>query len=226
VKLNCANLRTLLVAGPRDDRRPTREDDLSGKNDAKHAVALRTIARGGNDIRPHTAKTLLARRSACATIAPVRPSPKQRAALDPLSGIASDDWQILCTTRSNALVIGSARNVDVLLRALIPRLGAPVSHCTGRELKLPARSGGTIIIRNVGDMTLGDQQRLMDWLGENTRWTQTIATSPVPIFPLIGRDALIDALYYRLNMLSIVLEDEGVFDEPRAGASAPPEETV
>jgi transcriptional regulator of acetoin/glycerol metabolism len=84
---------------------------------------------------------------------------------------------------------------------------APIRHNADGAVILPAHTGGAMILRDVARLREEDQQRIARWLAEPERRTQVIATSSCPLFPLVERKVLAEALYYSLNVIMIALTD-------------------
>jgi hypothetical protein len=115
--------------------------------------------------------------------------------------------RILARYRANALLVGGTPSTEAVLLALEPVLLDPLAlwH-PGAPLTLPER-GGTLVLRNVGRLSLADQSALVDWFNGDSYQTQVISTSPNPIYPLIDRGRFSEALYYRLNTVYLELKD-------------------
>src|SRR5436190_20734870 len=102
--------------------------------------------------------------------------------LDP----ASAEWLILHSHRLNVLVTGSDDLIEAVLGALIPRLQRPIYEWSS-DRKLPAVcEWTTLLIRNVGALSLPQQCSLMSWLDEREpRHVQVVSTSPVELLRLV-----------------------------------------
>jgi hypothetical protein len=94
-----------------------------------------------------------------------------------------------------------------------------VTWCAGERLVLPPVSWArTMILQDVGALTLADQFRLLDWLDGAAGRTQVVSTTPAPMLPRVLAGVFIDRLYYRLN--TVCMDVTGVLaDVPRAGLS-------
>jgi transcriptional regulator of acetoin/glycerol metabolism len=64
-------------------------------------------------------------------------------------------------------------------------------------------ASGTLILRNLAALTWADQRRLHDWMTRTGGVIQVVATSAIPLLPLLERGTFLDTLYYRLNVLYI-----------------------
>ena len=117
---------------------------------------------------------------------------------------------LLRTAHANVLLIGSEAAVVDILEALRPNCQQPVETCeTGSFMALsPPSQAGTLILRDVGNLTHEGQRRLMEWLDDNARdRIQVIATNASALWPLVRDGSFADALYYRLNVIYIHLTD-------------------
>src|SRR6266550_5851626 len=118
--------------------------------------------------------------------------------LDP----AASEWLILRSHRPNVLVTGSNDLIDAVLGALRPQLQCPIYEWSS-DRNLPAGSEWTtLLIRDVGALSLPQQCSLMAWLEEQeSRRVQVVSTSTVELLHLVHDGAFFDGLYYRLNVV-------------------------
>jgi hypothetical protein len=122
-------------------------------------------------------------------------------------GVAADDWRVLETARPNVLLIGSDAAVAGFLELLLPRLEPPVADAGEGQFVLPARPGGTLILRDVSRLDADGQQELSEWLASSEHRTQVISTSPCPLYPFVESGVLSAPLYYTLNVIMIALRE-------------------
>ena len=90
---------------------------------------------------------------------------------------------------------------------MITSVASPVQFCDGAApdfTNVPIR---TLIVRDVDRLGRADQERLIEWLNRRDVDARIIATSARPIFPRVERGEFSDALYYRLNTVTLVLSD-------------------
>jgi hypothetical protein len=106
--------------------------------------------------------------------------------------------------RVNLLLTGRDGVIEYLLDALLPDLREPIGRWSpGDRLLLPPSAlVGTMIFQDISAMSFDDQRRLMDWLTTASK-TQVISTSPVSLMRQVEAGKFIEALYYRLNIISI-----------------------
>jgi hypothetical protein len=76
----------------------------------------------------------------------------------------------------------------------------------GERLMLPqAAQTGTLLLHNVGALSLHDQRYLIEWLERAAGRTQVVSTTPVPLLPLVQGGTFLARLYYRLNTVCVDL---------------------
>jgi hypothetical protein len=76
----------------------------------------------------------------------------------------------------------------------------------GERLMLPqAAQTGTLLLHNVGALSLHDQRYLIEWLERAAGRTQVVSTTPVPLLPLVQAGTFLARLYYRLNTVCVDL---------------------
>jgi hypothetical protein len=116
---------------------------------------------------------------------------------------ALDDWELLWSVRTNALMVGPHHETAAVLAALLPSLDAPVSRViTGAHFALPpAGHSGSVILEDLSGFTVPEQQRLLEWLDMNGRRARVISTSTRAMTRSIADREFLPALYYRLNGL-------------------------
>ena len=106
----------------------------------------------------------------------------------------------------NLLLIGP----DIVTRAYLDRLmaslAAPVRFCDGAAPCLPAEPVRGLVVRDVERLKRADQEQLLDWLNENAYYTRVISTAGTSFFPMVERGEFSDALYYRINVVTLLLD--------------------
>jgi hypothetical protein len=135
----------------------------------------------------------------------------------PLDCVAQlrEDWRLVqsahrepllkAMSRMNLLVVGRESVIQSILDLLRPTLEEPLTTWRpGEPLLLPpVAQGGTVILRDVGSLTHGDQRRLLDWSQHAVGQIQLVSTAAAPLFPRVKNGTFIDALYYRLNTMYV-----------------------
>lgn len=112
--------------------------------------------------------------------------------------------------RFNLLLIGEDTRVSKILETILPTLRGPITvWVPGSELVLPPLAQtGTLLLRGVGALELGDQYRLHEWMERvqgRIQRTQIVSTSETPLLPLVDAGVFLDRLYYCLNTVYIDL---------------------
>jgi hypothetical protein len=115
------------------------------------------------------------------------------------------DWHALVTSRANTVVVAREDAVMGVWTALWPTLQKPIHWVEASSLSLPRRSAGTLILQDADALTPTAQQELFDWLERDARATRVLTTTSLPLFPLVEGGSFLAALYYRLNVLLLVL---------------------
>jgi hypothetical protein len=118
--------------------------------------------------------------------------------------LAASEWLILRSHRPNVLVTGSVDLIDAVLDTLRPELRCPI-HEWSPERTLPRGiDWNTLLIRNVGALSMPQQCELLTWMEEHaSRPIQIVSTSPFELLRLVYDGAFLDRLYYRLNTVRL-----------------------
>lgn len=119
--------------------------------------------------------------------------------------IPAGDWQTLVSTRANAVVVGQEDAALRVWTAVWPSLEKPIHWVDADHLLLPRHPAGTLILQGADMLTAPAQQQLFAWLDSDARSTRVLTTTPSPLFPLVESGAFLAALYYRLNMLLLLV---------------------
>jgi hypothetical protein len=110
-------------------------------------------------------------------------------------------------TLPNTLLIGPDDVIGECLDRLVTSAASPVLFCDIAEPDFTNRGARSLIVRDVDRLTHTNQQRLVEWLNRNDGDTRIIATSARPVFPRVERGEFSEALYYRLNTVTLVLSE-------------------
>jgi hypothetical protein len=107
-------------------------------------------------------------------------------------------------TRLNVLVIGPVAETEATVSAIVVALEKP-AYFWAPDVPLPARTDGrTIVIRNIGTLSPTLQRACLAWLtAQQWRGPHVIATSRIPVFPLVTQGMFRADLYYRLNAIDL-----------------------
>lgn len=124
-----------------------------------------------------------------------------------------EDWQLARTARLNLLLIHRGRPIENLLQMIAGDLPKPVTTWQpGDRLTLPTFGrSGTMVLRDVGDLTRDDQMRLLKWLERAGGETQVVSTTQTPLLPRVQAGRFDDTLYYRLN--TVCVDCDGIASE-------------
>lgn len=116
------------------------------------------------------------------------------------------DLELMRVPRANLLLKGTEDVVQNVLDLLTPTLRAPIDTWKpGDPLNLPTATAGTMILRDVGRLTLDDQFQLLGWLDIAGGRTQIVSTTPSPLLARVRSGGFLDTLYYRLNTVCVDL---------------------
>ena len=78
----------------------------------------------------------------------------------------------------------------------------PVHTCVvGVSLEWPSLTSGTMIVRDLAELTMPQQIALYDWLTERAGQVQVLGLTTAALAPLVERGLFLQALYSRLNLL-------------------------
>ena len=108
------------------------------------------------------------------------------------------EWR---SPQHNVLLEGPHESIAAVLRLLTPHLCAPVICVRAEEpIELPVSDPGTLVLRDVDRLSIGDQARLLAWIDVRPR-TQIVSTTVGPLFTLVACGRFDAGLYYRLNVI-------------------------
>lgn len=107
----------------------------------------------------------------------------------------------------NLLLIGP----DTVTRAYLDRLmasqPASIRSCDSGEPDLPSEPVQGLVVRDVERLTREHQEQLVEWLNGPGFQTRIVATSGKSLYPMVERGEFSDALYYRINMITLLLDE-------------------
>jgi hypothetical protein len=94
------------------------------------------------------------------------------------------------------------------MAGLCPYLRAPLVEWHPQAMVEPPQEAvGTLIVCGVDTLDLLQQERFLAWLHGHAD-VQVISVAERPVFPLVARAEFLEALYYRLNVLCLVMADD------------------
>lgn len=115
---------------------------------------------------------------------------------------SDNDLLSLRSWRPNILLIGPPTAADDLLPQLLSRCRPPVYEIHGSRLTaMPA--DGTVVLRDLAGLDTGAQCALYRWLDLQGGRVQVVSVAPTPLFPLVADGEFSEALFYRLNMVTM-----------------------
>jgi hypothetical protein len=130
---------------------------------------------------------------------------RARPAIAPRLAIPASDWEALIATRVNTVIVGHEDAALGVWTAVWPTLQKPIYWVEADRLSLPRQSAGTLILQGAHALSASAQRRVFDWLDLDAHSTRVLTTTPQALYPLVESGAFIEALYYRLNMLLLIL---------------------
>ena len=114
--------------------------------------------------------------------------------------------------RPNILLIGQPTAAADLLPLVLSLCRPPVYELYGGRLTaMPA--DGTVVLHDLADLEPGEQRALFRWLDIQGGRVQVVSVAPTPIFPRVADGEFSEALFYRLNMVTMHAADQ-VGDPP------------
>jgi hypothetical protein len=117
------------------------------------------------------------------------------------TGVRSDDWRLLVTARPNVLLEGACETTDAVLGAAMTWLPAP--HATWCGAPPCGDRPATLVVRSISALDCDQQRSLFEWLDAPGERVQVISTTSEPLYPMVGRGAFLESLYYRLNVIRL-----------------------
>ena len=118
---------------------------------------------------------------------------------------AHEDLRRMGMPRVNVLLVGvGGRTRNVVGMILRDRDEPIASWSPGERLLLPSVArGGTVVLHEVGSLSVDDQLQLLNWLEHAVARTQVISTTSRPLLPLVQAGSFIETLLYRLNTICL-----------------------
>jgi hypothetical protein len=117
------------------------------------------------------------------------------------------EWRMITAARPNILVIGSADAVESTVSALVARLPGSVSYLRPNEPPPASDQAEMLVVPDVAALSPDRQHEWLAWLNNaDVRRPQIVATSGVPVYPLVEADQFSGVLYYRLNTILLDMQ--------------------
>jgi hypothetical protein len=118
----------------------------------------------------------------------------------------------------NLLLIGPDAATRAYLDQQMALPPSSVRSCDGAELELPIEPVQGLVVRDVERLTRDRQDQLVEWLSGPGYHTRIVATSGVPLYPMVERGEFSDALYYRINMITLRLDERAARTDSSSGS--------
>lgn len=117
------------------------------------------------------------------------------------------DHDLARTSKANVFVVGAEDETAELVASLRPCLFTPiVVRRRGEPLRLePVAPAGTIVVYDVETLTSEEQDTLNQWLAAARGRVRVVSCASRPLLPAVEAGDFNDALYYRLNVVTIHL---------------------
>jgi hypothetical protein len=117
-----------------------------------------------------------------------------------------EDCRLARAAGVNMLIV-LPEGIGGFAKLLMAELPTPVvAWRPGERLMLPQPGQtGTLLLHNVGSLSLLDQRYLVEWLERAAGRTQVVSTTAVALLPLVQNGTFLARLYYRLNTVCVDL---------------------
>ena len=116
------------------------------------------------------------------------------------------DWDLLVSSRLNAILCGDKATLDATLASLRDHLELPLNEWAFTSASpLPSMNTGTLIATGFVGTTLEHQLAFLGWLDIHHA-VRIITLTETPLYDLVRNGSLIETLYYRLNPIYCVLD--------------------
>jgi transcriptional regulator of aromatic amino acid metabolism len=106
--------------------------------------------------------------------------------------------------RPNLMVVCRRVTAEAAVRHVVSYCEPPYQMVSlPGKLDLTDATRGTMLLADVATLSLGQQMRLYDWLSAGHDLPQIVSVSSVPLRPLVDDGRFLEALLYRLNVISL-----------------------
>jgi hypothetical protein len=121
--------------------------------------------------------------------------------------ISDNEWRMLRAVRPNILVIGAPDVVESTVSALVAQLSGLVSYLRPNAPPPAIDEAEMLVVPDVAALSPDRQHEWLAWLDNvDVRRPQIVATSDVPVYPLVKSDQFSGVLYYRLNTILLDMQ--------------------
>ena len=133
-------------------------------------------------------------------------TPPNAAAEHTLPLLDRPEWQVLSLRHPNVLIEGTAEAIIPALSRLRPHLREPAVRTRGRvSAELLGEEPSGVILEDVAELSGADQARLLAWLDDAGGGRQVISTAEEPLFAHVIDGRFDSTLYYRLNVMRLLV---------------------
>jgi hypothetical protein len=127
--------------------------------------------------------------------------------LDAASDIRLLQWLDGQGRHPNTLIVCPDVAVVGVLQQIRKRSSQPVHYrILPGALPLPSQTGGTLVLNDIGTLSLQQQILLFDWMNSIGRNMQVISLARRCPLALVERGAFLEGLLYRLNVVRLELK--------------------
>ena len=114
---------------------------------------------------------------------------------------------LACACPANILIVGKltpAQREDVI-QVVASQRAVDIFYAQDFErLALPEEAGVLVVLDNLRGLSRHDQLRLLQWI--NDTHPQILSFAMEQLYPLVTAGRFLDALFYRLNVVSFVVD--------------------
>jgi len=132
------------------------------------------------------------------------------------ASFSDGEWRMLRATRPNILIIGGEDAVEPALSTIVGELPGTVAYLEpnapppGRQSEEGDLGTEMLIVPDLAALSAERQREWLTWLNDaGVPRPQILATSPVPLYPMVVKETFLEALYYRLNTILLNVQDPG-----------------
>lgn len=118
------------------------------------------------------------------------------------------EWDAVVAARANLLIEGDRAETKRLVGELLSNLTGAVIGFPDAD-PLSESDAAVVLVVDVDRLTAENQQTLMSALSRTDRRLQVICTSTTPLYRRVERGEFLPSLYYRLNVVRIILPSSG-----------------
>ena len=118
------------------------------------------------------------------------------------------EWRLFLISerlRPNLLIVCASEEVDAVVTRWTGLCRRPVhARQLPGELSLSKEMTGTLLLWDVAQLTRAQQIKLHEWMTDRPRNAQVISVTSAPLLPLVEDGKFLEALFYRINVVSLV----------------------